>query len=218
MKENKVMKIFEIKNLSLTDGEKEILNNVSLEIEEGSHLTITGPSGGGKSTLLKAIASLVDYSSGELLYKGKSLKEIDPILYRREVSYCFQQPVLFGETVKDCLTFPFEIRKLSFDENKVISLLSGVNLSSEFLSQEIAKLSGGEKQRVALVRNMIFAPKVILLDEVTAGLDSENKEIVRQFVKKQMATVIEVTHDNEELEEAQKLVRIEDGGLISNNE
>ncbi|WP_460023298.1 ABC transporter ATP-binding protein [Lactovum odontotermitis] len=209
------MKTFEVKNISYNDAGKEILHDISLDIDEKDHyVTITGPSGGGKSTFLKILSSLLDFSSGELIYRGKSLQVLDPILYRREVSYCFQQPVLFGQTVRECLTFPFEIRKLDFDKEKVLAELAEVNLGADFLDQEISKLSGGEKQRVALVRNMLFEPAVLLLDEVTSGLDSENKTIVRDFINRQKATIIEVTHDSEEIAQAQLLLRIEEGKLV----
>ncbi|MDR2976639.1 MAG: ATP-binding cassette domain-containing protein [Streptococcaceae bacterium] len=209
------MKIFEMRHLTVRDGEKEILHDLSFDLDENvESITITGPSGGGKSTFLKVLSSLQDFASGELLYKGKSLRELDPVQYRREVSYCFQQPVLFGETVRDCLNFPFEIRKLPFDEAKVLERLSEVNLSEDFMTQGISKLSGGEKQRVALVRNILFAPSVLLLDEVTSGLDSENKAIVREFIQKQKAVIVEVTHDAAEIEQAQHLLYIEEGRMV----
>lgn len=205
------METYSIKNLSLVDGDKEILKNIDLEI--GENLTITGPSGSGKSTLLKIIGSMQSATSGDIFYQGENLSEIDPVSYRREVSYCFQQPVLFGQTVRDNLSFPFDLRKLDFDEEKTISMLSAVNLSADFLNQEVAKLSGGEKQRVALVRNLLFAPKVLLLDEVTTGLDAENKAIVRQIINAQEALIIEVTHDAEEIAAAKNLITIDEGRL-----
>jgi putative ABC transport system ATP-binding protein len=207
------MKLFEIQDLRVYDGEKEILRLASLSIDTGERLTITGASGGGKSTFLKVLASLQTYQKGNILYEGKNLQNLDPVSYRREVSYCFQQPVLFGKTVGDCLSFPFEIRKQTLDEEKAVSQLTEVNLTSDFLSQELTKLSGGEKQRVALVRNLLFAPKVLLLDEVTTGLDVENKAIVRAFIAHQKATIIEVTHDAEEVASAKRLITIEGGSL-----
>ena len=205
------METYSIKNLSLVDGDKEILKNIDLEI--GENLTLTGSSGSGKSTLLKIIGSMQSATSGDIFYQGENLSEIDPVSYRREVSYCFQQPVLFGQTVRDNLSFPFDLRKLDFDEEKTISMLSAVNLSADFLNQEVAKLSGGEKQRVALVRNLLFAPKVLLLDEVTTGLDAENKAIVRQIINAQEALIIEVTHDAEEIAAAKNLITIDEGRL-----
>lgn len=178
------MHLFELEHLSLTTNEDVILNNLSLTIEENDFLTITGASGSGKSTFLKILATLTPFSSGSFFYKGKNINEIDTIGYRREVSYCFQQPTLFGETVMDNLFFPFTIRNLPFDEKKASQALSEVNLAENFLEKKIIDLSGGEKQRVALVRNLLFEPKVLLLDEVTTGLDKENKKVIQTLLQK----------------------------------
>lgn len=210
------MYLFEIKKLGVKSPEKEILKAISFTVEPGSHLTITGPSGSGKSTILKVLATLQSYDSGDVFYKGKDLASLNPIPYRQEVSYCFQQPVLFGETVRDNLSFPFEIRNLPFDEEKAHKMLQDVHLDPSFLDHPITKLSGGEKQRIALIRNLMFEPEVILLDEVTAGLDIETKEIVRALIERihvAGTTIIEVTHDNDELAHATQLLEIVEGEL-----
>lgn len=207
---------FELKNLGLSNSEKVILDDINLTIEKGSHLTITGPSGSGKSSLLRILAGLVSYNKGSLLFQGRDLKDMDPVLYRRQVSYCFQQPVLFGQTVRDNMIFPFEIRNISFDQEKVLSALSRLNLGHEFLDKPIKELSGGEKQRVALVRNLLFEPQVLLLDEVSSGLDEKTKKLVRTFLKELNSngvTLIEVTHDQAELEQAEQLLKIVGGRL-----
>lgn len=210
------MKIFELDNLGLVSPEKMILEGISLSIEEGEHLTITGPSGSGKSSLLKLLAALVSPSSGQLFYRGQDLGELDPVAYRREVSYCFQQPVLFGQTVRDNVAFPFEIRQNPFDQERVLTALARLNLGPEFLDKPIKDLSGGEKQRVALVRNLLFEPKVLLLDEVSSGLDEKTKILLRTFLKdlhQEGVTLIEVTHDQQEIEAAERLVTIVGGRL-----
>ena len=210
------MKIFELDNLGLVSPEKMILDGISLSIKEGEHLTITGPSGSGKSSLLKLLAALVSPSSGQLFYRGQDLGDLDPVAYRREVSYCFQQPVLFGQTVRDNVAFPFEIRQIPFDQERVLTALARLNLGPEFLEKPIKDLSGGEKQRVALVRNLLFEPKVLLLDEVSSGLDEKTKILLRTFLKdlhQEGVTLIEVTHDQQEIEAAERLVTIVGGRL-----
>ena len=210
------MKIFELDNLGLVSPEKMILEGISLSIKEGEHLTITGPSGSGKSSLLKLLAALVSPSSGLLFYQGQDLGELDPVAYRREVSYCFQQPVLFGQTVRDNVAFPFEIRQIPFDQERVLTALARLNLGPEFLEKPIKDLSGGEKQRVALVRNLLFEPKVLLLDEVSSGLDEKTKILLRTFLNdlhQEGVTLIEVTHDQQEIEAAERLVTIVGGRL-----
>ena len=210
------MKIFELDNLGLVSPEKMILEGISLSIKEGEHLTITGPSGSGKSSLLKLLAALVSPSSGQLFYQGQEMGDLDPVAYRREVSYCFQQPVLFGQTVRDNVAFPFEIRQIPFDQERVLTALARLNLGPEFLEKPIKDLSGGEKQRVALVRNLLFEPKVLLLDEVSSGLDEKTKILLRTFLKdlhQEGVTLIEVTHDQQEIEAAERLVTIVGGRL-----
>lgn len=210
------MKIFELDNLGLVSPEKMILEGISLSIKEGEHLTITGPSGSGKSSLLKLLAALVSPSSGQLFYQGQELGDLDPVAYRREVSYCFQQPVLFGQTVRDNVAFPFEIRQIPFDQERVLTALARLNLGPEFLEKPIKDLSGGEKQRVALVRNLLFEPKVLLLDEVSSGLDEKTKILLRTFLNdlhQEGVTLIEVTHDQQEIEATERLVTIVGGRL-----
>ena len=210
------MKIFELDNLGLVSPEKMILEGISLSIKEGEHLTITGPSGSGKSSLLKLLAALVSPSSGQLFYQGQELGDLDPVAYRREVSYCFQQPVLFGQTVRDNVAFPFEIRQIPFDQERVLTALARLNLGPDFLEKPIKDLSGGEKQRVALVRNLLFEPKVLLLDEVSSGLDEKTKILLRTFLNdlhQEGVTLIEVTHDQQEIEATERLVTIVGGRL-----
>ena len=210
------MKIFELDNLGFVSPEKMILEGISLSIKEGEHLTITGPSGSGKSSLLKLLAALVSPSSGQLFYQGQELGDLDPVAYRREVSYCFQQPVLFGQTVRDNVAFHFEIRQIPFDQERVLTALARLNLGPEFLEKPIKDLSGGEKQRVALVRNLLFEPKVLLLDEVSSGLDEKTKILLRIFLNdlhQEGVTLIEVTHDQQEIEAAERLVTIVGGRL-----
>lgn len=143
--------------------------------------------------------------------------KIDPLMYRRSVSYCFQQPSLFGEKVADNLSFPYEIRKQAVDRERLLQLLHEVSLEADYLDKDITSLSGGEKQRIALIRNLIFLPKVLLLDEVTTGLDEDNKAIVHQLIERvhqQGVTIIQVTHDQDEITTAQNIIRIKKGGIL----
>lgn len=198
----------------VADQETNILTEVSFSVEKNDFLTLAGPSGGGKSTILKIMAGLISPTSGTTLFQGADISTMDPALYRRRVSYCFQQPVLFGETVKDNLSFSFEIRKEKFDPVRAESFLSRVDLPASYMDKKISQLSGGEKQRVALIRNLLFPPQVLLLDEVTTGLDEASKGIVHQLidsVKKDGVTIVQVTHDAQELEEAERIIHIVEG-------
>lgn len=198
-------------------ADQHILHDVDWQIPAGVHITLTGPSGGGKSTLLRIIAAMISKTSGTLIFDGQPIESYDPIMYRRQVSYCFQQPTLFGETVADNLAFPYQIRKQVMDTQRVVTALNNLGLSERTLHQPIIELSGGERQRVALIRNILFLPKVLLLDEVTAGLDENNKQIVhawlRQLNEQDHVTTIMITHDATEIAVADQLAKVIAGRL-----
>jgi len=216
------MALLNLNGLSYEVKGQKILEDISYEIEEGDFISIGGPSGSGKSSLLKIIATIISKTKGEILYQGIPLDQYEPTQYRKEVSYCFQSPVLFGKTVKDNLSFPYEIRQMEFDQKKSINLLNALGLSEGDLEKEIKFLSGGEKQRVALIRNMLFEPKVLLLDEVTSALDDANRTIIwnwlRALKKNGSITILMVTHNDEEALLADKNIQIVDGKISTKEE
>lgn len=189
-----------------------ILDSVSFTLGEGEFKLITGPSGCGKSTLLKIISSLMDPTSGNLYFDGRAIAEMSPEAYRKQVSYCFQTPALFGNTVYDNLALPYQIRQQSPDERKMQADLARLGLPEAMLTKSINELSGGEKQRVSLIRNLQFMPRVLLLDEITSALDEENKrnvnEIVHQLVAEHRLAVLWVTHDTEEIAHADEVITL----------
>ena len=211
------MSILSLTDISYQVEQRQILNKVNLEVQAGDFLTLTGPSGGGKSTLLKIIASLISPSDGEIIFEGQNQRDYEITTYRQLVSYCFQQPSLFGQTVADNLQFPFVIRNEASSQVQIEQALTKVNLPTSYLNKNITELSGGEKQRVALLRNTMFPPKILLLDEVTVGLDARSIEIVHQFIKQlwQEAdlTIIQITHNQAELSQAAKVLWLEEGSL-----
>ncbi|MEG1003742.1 MAG: ATP-binding cassette domain-containing protein [Clostridium sp.] len=195
------MSILKLNNIHYKLENTDILKNINLEVNEGDCVSLIGSSGSGKSTLLKICSSLISQTSGDILFNSKDFYDYDVIMLRREISYCVQMPILFGDTVLDNLKFPFEIRKKDFDEDRVISLLNEFNLSKDYLNKDINSLSGGEKQRVSLIRNLIFLPKILLLDEATSALDPENSILVEGIIKNlndKGITVLWVTHNIEQ--------------------
>ncbi|AUI71825.1 ATP-binding cassette domain-containing protein [Companilactobacillus alimentarius] len=211
-------KIFEVKNLSYQVGDKKILKDINLEIEKGKYVTFVGPSGSGKSTLMRILASMITATSGEVRFDGKKIETYEPTNYRQRVSYAFQQPTLFGKSIRDNLEFPFEVRNSNFDEEKVIDYLKMVNLDASYIDKSVNDVSGGEKQRIALIRNLLFPPEVLITDEVTAGLDVENKRIVHKMLQEfnqQGLTILRVTHDESEISASHDKITIKNGEVIS---
>jgi len=189
-----------------------LLQPTSFDLARGEFLLLTGPSGCGKSTLLKILSSLQDPTDGQIFLEDKNIRDIKPEFYRQQVSYCFQTPVLFGQTVEDNLALPYQIRGKRPDRKRLAEWLTRVNLSADMLDKEVNSLSGGEKQRVALLRNLQFLPKVLLLDEVTSALDEENRQtvnaLVAEWVKQEGLAVIWVTHDSNEIHHAQRVITL----------
>lgn len=208
-------KLLEVRNVSFSVDQENILNGINFSIEKGERVTVTGPSGGGKSTLLKIIASMLTPTKGSISYQGKDVADIDPIDYRKKVSYFFQNATLFDQTVRDNLSFPYEIRDEEFNETKSVTMLERVKLNRAYLDKAVKDLSGGEKQRVALVRNLLYKPEIILLDEVTSSLDAENKEIIYTILdelnEQDNMTILSVTHDEREINQADRVIQIIDG-------
>lgn len=190
---------------------KTLLAPVSFELHKGEFLWLTGPSGAGKTTLLKIIASLLDASGGEVRFNGQPMVELKPEQYRQQVSYVFQTPQLFGRTVYDNLVLPYQIRQQPADRQHLGAELERLGLSSEMLDTPIDQLSGGEKQRVALLRNVQFPPEILLLDEISSALDDANKQRVAQLIDLLVArgsAAIWISHDSAETGDGRRRLRL----------
>ena len=189
-----------------------MLKDINFSVTPGEFKLITGPSGCGKSTLLKIIASLLSPSAGTVLFKGQDYTTLSPEKYRQQVSYCAQTPALFGETVYDNLIFPWQIRGKSPEPDIFLSFLARFDLAEETLTKSINDLSGGEKQRISLIRNLQFLPEVLLLDEITSALDEENKhnvnDIIHRYVRDKNIAVLWVTHDKDEIQHADDVITL----------
>ena len=193
-----------------------ILNEMSFQLRAGEFKLITGPSGCGKSTLLKIIASLQSPTSGSIFFAGKDINDLTPETYRQQVSYCAQTPALFGDSVYDNLIFPWQIRQKKPDPKALVADLARFGLAKNTLEKSINELSGGEKQRVSLIRNLQFLPQVLLLDEITSALDESNKknvnEIIHRYASEKNIAVLWVTHDSNEIAHADEVITLKPAG------
>lgn len=197
--------VISVNNLSkdyLVNGKKiNVLNNISFSVDEGEMLVITGPSGVGKSTILRCINLLDTPTSGEILFLDKSIYDYDIEYLRRNIGIVFQNYDLFPHlSVKDNITLaPVSIKLLNktHAEKKAIELLKKLNIAEKIDSYP-EDLSGGQKQRVSIARALIMNPKVMLFDEPTSALDTKASleiiSIIKDLMEKQI-TVIVVTHE-----------------------
>lgn len=214
--------LLKLKNIYFTIGEKNILNNISLNFSNNERTSIQGKSGSGKSSLLKIMAAIHPISQGSIYLEEKNMKDIDYTDYRKSVSYVYQTPQLFGETVEDNLSFPSYIRDEVFNAEMAQSYLNELELDYISFSQGINSLSGGEKQRVSLIRHFMYPPKMLLLDEVTASLDEKSSKKIWEWILDQAdqygISLVWVSHKSEEQAMATRNIVINQGQLIENGE
>ena len=197
--------IIDIKKIAKTfiDGSKKlnVLKDINLSIERGSIVTIKGPSGSGKSTLLSIIGTLENADSGELSINGKNIKDEQNIdkLRNKSIGFVFQFHNLIAElTLEENVCLPKMIAKQKIDKNEINKLFEYFDLKDRMKSFP-NDLSGGEKQRVAVMRAIINNPSVIIADEPTGNLDKENVfkmiSLFKKLNSEKELTIIIATHD-----------------------
>lgn len=217
--------VYDIKGLQkeFDDGRVKALRGVDLRIEQGEFVAITGPSGCGKTTLLQMLGALDLPSAGSLRYRGESLSEMaDTAAYRaKEIGIIFQAFHLLPTfTAVENVQLPmFETdRPLTQRRERAIELLKSVGLEHR-LDHFPTKLSGGERQRVAIARSMANSPSVLLADEPTGNLDSENAHHILDLIvrvhREQNMTLVLVTHDPSIAARASRTIHMMDGHIIT---
>ncbi|VAX24446.1 hypothetical protein MNBD_NITROSPINAE01-58 [hydrothermal vent metagenome] len=181
--------IIEFKNIFFShppsehgDGSgKEVFSAFSLSVQRGAKLIVKGRSGGGKTTLLRLMAWLVEPDRGEILFNGKPYASYNPPFLRRKISLVAQTPVMLEGSVRHNLSLGLE----TAPPDKILhEWLEKFALETPVLNQSARSLSVGQQQRVAVIRNLLLKPSVILLDEPTSGLDPESAEIFREAMMK----------------------------------
>ncbi|OKH36683.1 ABC transporter [[Phormidium ambiguum] IAM M-71] len=223
--------VIDIKNLDHFFGQgqlrKQVLFDVSLEIQAGEVIILTGPSGSGKTTLLTLIGGLRSVSHGSLKVLNKELcnasaKEL--VEARRRIGYIFQAHNLHKSlTAQQNVQMGLELhREYSVAEmrSKSAEMLEVVGLGNR-INYYPEDLSGGQKQRVAIARALVSHPKIVLADEPTAALDKKSGRdvvnLMQKLAKEQGCTILMVTHDNRILDIADRIVHMEDGQLSNAN-
>ena len=215
--------IVDIKKLTKTflDGSKKlhVLKEINLQIDKGSIITIKGPSGSGKSTLLSIIGTLDNADSGELLINGISIQENTNIdkLRNKSIGFVFQFHNLISElTLEENVSLPKMIAKEQWDKDELIELFEYFDLKDRMNSFP-NDLSGGEKQRVAVMRAVINNPSIIIADEPTGNLDKENAlkmmSLFQKLNTEKKLTIIIATHDEDVFNIGHKKYQLVDGYL-----
>ncbi len=219
------MKILEVKNLSKTYGKGDTMvkaiDNVSFSVEQGEFVAIIGPSGSGKSTMLHILGGVDTPTSGQVIINNTDISTLNEtalaIFRRRQIGLIYQFynliPIL---TVEENLTLPLLLDGRKPDKRITDSLIEKLGLSKR-LTHLPSQLSGGQQQRVSIGRALVNNPALLLADEPTGNLDSENSReimtLLRKFNKEQKQTVIIITHDEKIALAADRVISIEDGKI-----
>ena len=218
------MEILNVENISLTyhslQGETKAIDNLSFKVNKGEFIALVGPSGCGKTTVLSLIAGLIPISSGKI--------EINTENKENQTGYMFQKDNLFEwRSIFKNITLGLEIQKKLSDDNEtyINELLTKYGLI-DFKNRYPNELSGGMKQRVALIRTLALKPEILLLDEPFSALDSQTRikvcDDVHNIIKSEGKTAILVTHDiSEAISMADRIIKIKNGkteGVVLNKD
>jgi putative ABC transport system ATP-binding protein len=212
--------LFSFKAVGVRRADRWILDDVTVDVPPDGVTAIVGPSGAGKTTLLRLCNRLEAPDAGTIAFCGNPLPEVDVLRHRRRVGLVFQQPVLFGGTVRDNLL----VARPDAGDTDLRTAVDGVGLPEELLDAEADRLSTGEAQRVCLARTLITRPSVLLLDEPTSALDPDNRcafeRRILALVRGEADTFAEpvptlwVTHDHDQLHRVADHVLALDGGRL----
>lgn len=191
-----------LEQVSKQYGSKQVFTNLNEVFESGKITGLVGDNGAGKSTLLRLIAGLDLNYSGHIYYDGKLLSKP---LYQ-QMTMVFQTPYLLKRSVYDNIAYPLQIRHRSAAEIRQKTEAMIARLGIEKLADQYAhKLSGGESQKVALARALIFEPDLVLLDEPMSGIDAASvrfmEEMIQEYVREYHKTVIMITHNARQAQE-----------------
>jgi len=219
---NNLLKLTDINLNYKTDNNLiKVLQDINIEVKLKETLSIVGESGSGKTSLIMLIGGLEKASSGKIFFENNEITNMseDEIsnIRRKNIGIVFQSFYLIPNyTALENVSLTLEINKISNAEIKAREILERFGLSERFYNLP-SQLSGGEQQRVAIARSIVMKPKLILADEPTGNLDSENSELISKilfdYVSDEKASLIMVTHDNNLANRTMKKIKIKDGKI-----
>lgn len=189
----------EFKQVSFIADERHILHNINGTIQNGRITTLVGPSGAGKTTLLKLCNRLISPTNGQIKFNNEPIENITPTILRKQVGIVLQSAPVIRDTVRANIILPRKLHNEPVSDVEIRDMLNLVQLDEKLLTQPATKLSGGQKQKLAIARTLMNKPEVLLLDEITSALDPtstrEIEELILAINKKYGTTIIWITHN-----------------------
>lgn len=202
----------EIEDLTVCSGEKRIISHFSLRVLSGHKLVLSGKSGSGKSTILRCLLGFVEPEQGTVRIDGQPLTADSVWELRKRLAYVAQEPELGIGLVSEMFEQTFAYRSnehLRQNLSRVPNLLDRFDLASDLMRSDISTLSGGEKQRLALISAILLDRRIFLLDEPVSALDEKSKALVVSFFRERDdLTVLSVSHDREVFSFADSIVNL----------
>lgn len=191
-----------------------ILSDITFAVEPREKVVVYGESGSGKSTLIYSILGRNRIRTGSIHIDGIKLTNGSAAGIRKKISFIPQEPVTGAQTVKDALLLPFTFKaniSMQPSQDEIREVLESVGLGSGFLKKDSARLSGGEKQRLALARGLLLKRDIMLVDEPASALDENNEEKILKILTGIESTVIVISHNSAWLSRFTKCIHVADG-------
>ena len=208
--------MIDFKNIMLKVHRQTLLDDATLQISGGDKVVVRGRSGCGKSSLLKCAVGALPLDGGAVCIDELTLSAETVAEVRARIAFIGQEPVLGAEHVREALLLPFHFKAHSGSQptnKQIYQLLERLHLSNDILDKPCKRISGGEKQRIAIIRALLLNKTIFLADEVTSALDPESKKAVIAELFRPEITLLSVSHDPEWIAACRRVVTIENAHL-----
>ena len=203
-------------NITLNVQQQALLTDTNLHLDEGDKVAIRGASGCGKSSLLKCVVGALPIVEGSVLVNGLKLSPKTVATIRAQIAFIGQEPALGAENVQEALLLPFSYkahRQNRPTDKRIFQTLERLHLSRDILNKSGKRISGGEKQRIAIARALLLDKTIFLADEVTSALDPESKLAVMKELFHPGITLLSVSHDPDWINKCTRVVSIDNHKL-----